>query len=125
MCQLSSGSFSQVGSRVVLQSAHFRRKNFDIMAYVQIQQDGAHFDLSVRFKVDRLRELLTAPEGVDAEPRMTTIFWPGFMFKISSPYDRDARHRKCKLSLYMLPGNTSPPTVIYATITGQALNRRT
>lgn len=99
------------------------------MGYMAIQQDAADFDLSVRFKLDNLWELLTGDpaEGIDLEPQMSTVFWPGFMFKVSWSTKGSSKQQKCRISLYMLPGDRIPvPSIaVYPTVTVQSLTGQT
>jgi len=95
------------------------------MGHLAVQQDSVEFDVSVRFTLENLRELLTGPpEGVELEPCTSTVFWPGYSFKVSRSADTTSKSRKCRLSLYLLPGDNNPvPSIaVYPTVTVQSLN---
>ena len=91
--------------------------------YMPTQQVTADFDLSVRFTLDNLGEFLLYPDDApEPEARMSSIFWPGLKFRVSPVTEGPSKQRKCRLSLYMLPGDAMPPFTMHVTATLQSLS---
>ncbi|CCM03801.1 uncharacterized protein FIBRA_05949 [Fibroporia radiculosa] len=94
------------------------------MGYMTVQQDAVDFDISVRFKLDNLQNFLCTDGGdTENDSRMSAVFWPGYMLKVSRFTEGSSKQRKCRLSLYTLAGDRDaiPAVVVCATVNAQSL----